>query len=106
VTGIAFNYDQPNSSPPSAILMAVTPTVTGNWKWENLTETILDTIERAKLRAVEPDMLEKLNGFATLLPSTIAEFSTGKNTISLDYSLNLKFIYEKVAQLSAATPKA
>ena len=100
ITGIAFNFDQPNSAPPSALLLAVTPEETGKWKWANLTETVLNTIERAKLRAVEPDMIETLFGFATLLPSTIAEFSTGRSTISLDYSLNLNFIVQQVALLS------
>ena len=80
-----------------------TPVETGKWQWENLAETVLDTIGRAKLRAVEPDMIETLNGFATLLPSTIAEFSTSQSTISLDYSLNLAFIYQQVAVLSAAS---
>ncbi|HET6670328.1 MAG TPA: hypothetical protein VFH15_08865, partial [Pyrinomonadaceae bacterium] len=100
VTGIAFNYDQPNSAPPSAILLAITPEITGKWQWNNLTETVLETIERAKLRAVEPDMIDTMGGFATLLPSTISEFSTGRNGISLDYSWNVKFVAEKVATLA------
>ena len=72
VTGIAFNYDQPNSAPPSAILLAVTPEITGKWNWNNLTDTVLETIERAKLRAVEPDMIDTMGGFCTLLPTTIS----------------------------------
>src|SRR5205823_3914963 len=63
VTGIAFNFDQPNSAPPSAILLAVAPEVTGKWRWDDLVETVLDTIERAKLRAVEPDMIDGMSGF-------------------------------------------
>jgi hypothetical protein len=102
VTGIALNYDQPNSTPPSAILLAVTPVQTGHWQWQNLVDTIRETFERAKLRAVEPDMIETLGGFATLVPSTLSEFSTSKNTISLDYSINLTFIYENVARLASS----
>ncbi len=100
VTGITFNYDQPNSAPPAALLLAVAPELTGHWRWDDLTAAVLDTIERAKLRAVEPDMIENLEGFATLLPSTIAEFSTGKSTISLDFSLNLSYLYEQFVILS------
>lgn len=96
VTGIAFNYDAPNSSPPSAILLVVTPEETGSWRWENLVASVLDTFERAKLRAVEPDMLEKLEGFAALLPSTIAEFTTGRSTIGLDYARNVAGINQQV----------
>ncbi len=105
VTGIAFNYDQPDSAPPSAILLATTPEITGKWRWDNLVETVLDTFERAKLRAVEPDMLETLGGFATLLPSTISEFSASQNGISLDYSRNIRIIADKVATLAAVSIK-
>ena len=88
--------------PPSAILLAVTPTITGNWKWDDLAATVLDTLERAKLRAVEPDILDSMGGgFSTLLPATISEFSTSGNGISLDYLINIQFVAEKVATLSA-----
>jgi len=100
VTGIAFNYDQPNSAPPAAILLVVTPQETGKWQWEDLAGSVLDTLDRAKLRAVEPDIIETLGGFATLVPSTIAEFSTGQSTISLDYSLNIDVISQQVAGIS------
>jgi len=99
VTGIGFNYDQPNSSPPAAILLAITPQLTGKWHWEDLTATVLDTFERAKLRAVEPDMIEQLSGIGALVPTTISEFSTERSTISLDYSLNVKAISEQAASL-------
>jgi hypothetical protein len=35
-TGIGFNYNQPNTVPPQALLLVVTPEITGHWKWENL----------------------------------------------------------------------
>jgi predicted nucleic acid-binding Zn-ribbon protein len=101
VTGIAFNFDQPNSAPPSAILLAVTPELTGHWHWDNLTETVLDTIERAKLRAVEPDMIDSLSGFGTLLPSILSEFHTSRSGISLDYLLNIHFVAGMVASMSS-----
>jgi hypothetical protein len=100
VTGIAFNYDAPNSAPPSAILLAVTPEETGSWQWENLVASVLDTFERAKLRAVEPDMIEEVTGFAALLPSTIAEFTTGQSTIGLDYARNVALALEKITAIS------
>jgi hypothetical protein len=101
VTGIAFNYDQPNSVPPAAVLLAVTPGITGRWTWDDLTAIVRDTFARAKLRAVEPDMVENLLGFASLIPSTLAEFSTGKSTIALDYLLNLEFVSNAVATIAA-----
>ncbi len=100
VTGITFNFDQPNSAPPSAILLAVTPELTGKWRWENLTASVLDTIERAKLRAVEPDMIDSLSGFGTLLPSILSEFHTSPSGISLDYLLNINFVAGMVATMT------
>ena len=89
VTGITFNYDTPNSTAANAVLLAITPLETGHWSWDNLVTTVLDTLERAKLRAVEPDMIDTLTRVAPLLPATIAEFTTGKSTINLDYARNL-----------------
>ena len=82
VTGIAFNYNQPNSMPPAAILLAVTPQETGRWQWNHLAGTVLDTMERARLRAVEPDMIDTLAAIGTLLPSTLGEFSTSRTRSS------------------------
>ena len=35
VTGITFNYNQPNATPPQALLLAVTPEEKGNWTWDS-----------------------------------------------------------------------
>ena len=66
----------------------------------NLVVTVLDTSERAKLRAVEPDMIETLSRVAPLLPTTIAEFTTGKSTINLDYARNVVFCENAAGKLS------
>jgi hypothetical protein len=101
VTGITFNYDAPNSAPPAAILLAITPIETGHWSWDNLVATVLDTFERAKLRAVEPDMIETLvSGVAQLLPTTIAEFTAGQSTINLDYARNVAFVNAAVSAMT------
>jgi hypothetical protein len=102
VTGITFNYDAPNSAPPSAILLAITPEETGSWQWDNLVASVLDTFERAKLRAVEPDMIDHLGGIAALLPATIAEFTTGQSTIGLDYARNVALAQQKLTTLASA----
>ncbi|MNT71688.1 hypothetical protein D3C72_2102000 [compost metagenome] len=100
MTGITFNYNQPNSTPPQAILLAVTPNETGNWTWENLTNTILNTFERAKQRAVEPDDIDKMASLTTLLPATMAEFSANRFTnVSLDYSMNILYKFLEVQTL-------
>jgi hypothetical protein len=96
VTGISFNYNQPNSVPPQALLLAVTPEETGKWTWDNLVDSVLDTFDRAKRRAVEPDLLDQVDGISTLLPALLSEFTTSKNSISLDYSLNIEFVRKEV----------
>ena len=100
VTGITFNYDTPNSAAANAVLLAVTPVETGHWSWDNLIGTVLDTFERAKLRVVEPDMIDTLTRVTPLLPATIAEFTTGKSTINLDYARNLASVNAATLELS------
>ena len=58
-SGIVFNYNQPNATPPQSILLAVTPSLTNRWEWDDLVHTIIDTVELGKIRAVEPDHINK-----------------------------------------------
>jgi hypothetical protein len=103
VTGITFNYDRPNASPPQALLLAVTPQETGHWDWDDLVGVLNDTLQRAKRRAVEPLMLDKVNRpeLGVLLPAVVADFSQYDLNISLDYRLNLKSLLESIPILSA-----
>jgi hypothetical protein len=102
VTGLTFNFDAPNSAPPQALLLAVTPEETGSWHWDDLVETIRDTFRRASLRAVEPDRIGGLAGIGTLLPAVVAEFSTSRASVSLDYSLVVKAVSDHVLAVKAA----
>ena len=81
-TGIAIHYNQPNTEPPQCILLAVSPNVNGRWEWDDLVETVIDTFDRAKRRAVEPDFLRP-TPYAQLLPAVISSFTSYKfGTIS------------------------
>jgi len=102
VTGLTFNFDAPNSAPPQALLLAVTPDVTGHWRWDDLVDTVLDTFRRARMRAVEPDRLGDVPGVGTLLPALAAEFSTSPGSVSLDYSFVVTEIRDRVGALQAA----
>jgi hypothetical protein len=104
VTGISFNFDAPDSAPPQALLLAIAPRLTGQWEWEDLVETVLDTFRRARLRAVEPDAIGDLPAIGTLLPAVMAEFSTGAGSISLDYLLSFESVRAAVATLAVETP--
>jgi hypothetical protein len=71
-TGITFNYNNPNASPPQSLLLAVTPEITNQWTWDDLVYTIIDTVELAKNRAVEPDHFD--NTFLSqVLPGVFSE---------------------------------
>jgi len=71
-TGIVINYDQPDATPPQSMLLAVTPVQTGKWDWEDLVYTLLDTLDMAKNRAVEPDHLDQ-SPLSHILPSILSE---------------------------------
>jgi hypothetical protein len=105
VTGLAFNYDRPNAAPPQALLLAVTPQVTGRWNWDDLVGILNDTLQRAKRRAVEPLMLDKLDRpeLGVLLPAIVADFSQYDLNISLDYRLNLKALLDAIPIIPVAT---
>jgi len=72
VSGVTFNYDQPDARPPQSILLAIAPELTGKWDWDALVHTLEDTLELAKNRAVEPEHLDK-SVFGQVLPTIISE---------------------------------
>lgn len=95
-TGIAFHYDQPNAKPPQTILLAVTPELTGSWTWSNLSQTVIETMEMAKKRAVTPNHLVDSNFhsyqnlFTQVLPGVMAEITKQNTNISKDLSANIE----------------
>jgi hypothetical protein len=83
-SGVAFHFNQPNSEPPQACLLAVTPEITGAWTWDKLVGILQDTLHRAKLRAVEPEAIGD-TAFGHLLPAILTSVATHPfATISTD----------------------
>ena len=74
-TGIAIHYNQPNTEPPQCVLVAVSPVIKGRWEWDDLVDTLIDTFDRAKRRAVEPDFL-RATPYAQLLPAVLSTFTS------------------------------
>ncbi len=72
--GISFHFNRPNAMPPQTLLLAVTPQISGKWEWDDLMAILHETLERAKLRAVEPNQLLASNTFQTL-PAVMTEFT-------------------------------
>ncbi|MEM9929485.1 MAG: hypothetical protein AAF840_06685, partial [Bacteroidota bacterium] len=71
-TGLAFHYDQPDAQAPQTMLLAVNPTVDPKWNWSSLVYTLNETLDMAKIRAVEPDHLEN-SPFAQVIPTIVSE---------------------------------
>lgn len=66
-TGLVFHYDQPSARAPHAILIAVAPDDKPTWDLETLEATVLETLELARLRTVDPPELSEATPFLPAL---------------------------------------
>jgi hypothetical protein len=85
-TGLTFHYDRPNSEPPQTLLLVTPSAFTGNWNWEDLTVSLKETLDLAKLRAVEPDQIDRTD-YAQFLPATVAAVTTFPVTMVLNFAM-------------------
>ncbi|MFI9503315.1 LysM peptidoglycan-binding domain-containing protein [Nocardia sp. NPDC052566] len=53
LTGLSFHFDRPDAKAPQAILLAVPPNPERGWTADGLAMVVRDTLELAKLRAVD-----------------------------------------------------
>lgn len=72
--GISFHFNRPNAMPPQTLLLAVPPQIKGHWTWDDLIAILNDTLDRSKMRAVEPNQLLSGPTFQTL-PTVMTEFT-------------------------------
>jgi hypothetical protein len=82
-TGITFHFDKPNCEPPQVILLATPTQFTGAWKWDDLVNTLHDTLDMARTRAVEPQQLDQTE-LSVFLPATIMATTWQPITIAAD----------------------
>ena len=87
-SGVAFHFNQPDTEPPQVMLLAVCPAEGENWRWEYLSETILDTFDRAKKRLVNFDHLRTNPALAHLLPALVAPLERDNLSPNLDLGRN------------------
>lgn len=85
-TGMAFHYDRPNSEPAQTMLLVTPAAFTGKWKWTDIVKAMHETLGLAKLRAIEPDHVDK-TAYAQFLPATVAAVTTYPVTMALNYLL-------------------
>ncbi|MFL6139403.1 MAG: hypothetical protein ACJ74O_16590 [Frankiaceae bacterium] len=86
-TGISFQYDRPDSEPPQAMLLVVPPVPGKGWQWDDIVAALHETLDLARLRAVEPDQLAT-TPFAGFLPATVASATVRGLDISVNYAVN------------------
>jgi hypothetical protein len=94
VSGVAFNFDRPNSQPPQVMLLALPSVLKGTWGWDDLVATLIETLEGAKARGVEPAQIDA-SGYAQFLPATLMAVTLYQVTIATNLALN-NHIYDLI----------
>jgi len=82
-TAIAFQFDPPNSFAPQNVLIAVPPVRGQAWTTETLRRVLLETLDLAKLRAVDPSLL---GAAAQFLPALYVPFNANDDAVSTDFA--------------------
>lgn len=85
-TGMTFHYDRPNSEPPQAMLLVTPAAFTGAWSWTEVLQTMHETLDLARMRAVEPDHIDQTR-YAQFLPATVTAVTTYPVTMAMNYSV-------------------
>ena len=87
--GLAVHFDGPNSEPPQAWLVVTPATWDGSWQWDDLVTALGDTLDLARLRAVEPDHIDD-SRYAPLLPATVLPVAPFQISIVANLAMNLE----------------
>lgn len=82
-TALAFQLDPPNAMPPQNILVAVPPVPGQDWTTETLRRVLTETLDLAKLRAVDSNLLGAAGQY---LPGVYLPFNTRGDAVSTDFS--------------------
>jgi hypothetical protein len=86
-TGVTFHVDDPTARAPQAILLGVQPDTAVSWTLPTIEGTLLDSIEMARLRTVDPDSLGGVGHFLPALLFAINLGDAAPDTISTDLTL-------------------
>jgi hypothetical protein len=82
-TGIVFHYDSPGAEAPQAVLLAVPPTDAPNWDFASLEAVIAESIDLAKIRAVDA---EQVGTLGQMLPAIFLADNPSEDTISTKFA--------------------
>ena len=83
-TGVVFQYNQPDSVAPQAILVVAhpNPVVQAFWTIPWLQQVLRETISLVKMRAVIPELLDETSQY---LPAAYFAFNADDHTVSTDF---------------------
>ncbi|HWY96120.1 MAG TPA: hypothetical protein VNX69_13045 [Steroidobacteraceae bacterium] len=90
ITGLSFHYDDPTTRAPQAILLAVRPDDFPEWTLEAVEGSVLEALDLAKLRAVDPDALGALGHY---LPALYFAYNAGgpqTDAVSTNFNNSLR----------------
>jgi hypothetical protein len=82
-TGIAFQFDVPDACAPQNVLIAVPPVPGQDWTTESLRQLLMETLDLAKLRAVDTG---SLGAAAQDLPGLYLAFNAADHAVSTDFT--------------------
>ena len=82
-TAIAFQCDPPDSCAPQSLLLAVPPVPGAPWTGQTLHRVLAETLDLAKLRAVDAEALGEI---AHYLPALFFAFNAGDHAVSTDFA--------------------
>ena len=77
-TAVAFHYDDPGAEAAQAVLVAVPPTQAAAWDLASLLDTLNETLDLAKVRAVDGELLP----LGQLLPAIYLAANLNQDTVS------------------------
>ncbi|MBX3617851.1 hypothetical protein [Nitrosomonas sp.] len=86
-TGLTFHYDRPNCEAPQSLLLALPANFTGHWQWQDLVDTLHETLDMAGKRAVEPAHWNETE-YARFLPAVISSVTRYPIMMTLDFAFN------------------
>jgi hypothetical protein len=85
-TGLAFNFNAPDSEPPNVILVATPANPNGHWSTDELLDAVDQVLQAVPARASDRG-LARLGHF---LPATFLAFNLQNHTVSTDFSAHLR----------------
>jgi hypothetical protein len=82
-TAIAFQFNPPDACAPQSVLLAVPPVPDQPWTVATLHRVLVETLDLAKLRAVDAEALGEIGHY---MPALFFAFNTNDEVVSTDFA--------------------